>query len=161
MRRSIQGFQTSLGFLVGSTGYAALVLWVATDTTRVAFSISEFWGNVSWHSPRVTSTFYAPLGDNEHRTASRRQSVGKVPPELRSVVSMGDSPQGYTMLPSDYPSGNKVCTQTSILTRELSGPHPLCRVMEIVSEPRIWNCVDATTSLEAQSIPQITRQEGL
>jgi len=34
------------------------------------------------------------------------------------------------------------------LIKELSGPRPLCRVGDIVSKPRIWNCGAEAVSLE-------------
>ena len=55
---------------------------------------------------------------------------------------MGDYPYGYTVY-------TRVQTNTQCLLRELSGPRPLCRAMDIVSKPRFWNHKTKAVSFES------------
>ena len=47
------------------------------------------------------------------------------------------------------------------LMRELSGPRPLCRVVDIVSKPLIWNQINTVYSLEFRERCESFRHEVL
>ena len=62
---------------------------------------------------------------------------------------MGDHPEGYNVY-------TRVQTNIDSLLRELSGPRPLRRVVDIVSKPRIWSRGTKTISLESRPTLQVT-----
>ena len=128
------GFSTSQGFprAWGETHRSlSLKRAVWRPSTRVVGRISLTW--LPWKTLRIVPQWFAWI---IHYII---QNPLKSTKELSELL--GDYPYGYTV-------HTRVQTNTHYLLRELSGPHPLCRDMDIVSKPHIWNHNTGVVSFE-------------